>query len=187
MAFATLPTKLDEFMFEIAEPFVTTSNPLTVRPVRVPTDVMLGWAGWETTRATLAFATFPTKLAELRFEIPEPFPLMSDVTIEFMFEIPETLRDVPKTEFRFEIPKTLRVLAPNIIAELANSDVTLRVLTLAVPDTLKVTVFEAVVTRFVRFEDPLTKRFVVVTEFWTTRFARFDEPFTKRFVVVTEF
>ena len=41
-AAATLPTRLDEFMFEIPEPFEATSNPLTVRPVSVPTEVMFG-------------------------------------------------------------------------------------------------------------------------------------------------
>jgi hypothetical protein len=31
-------------------------------------------------------------LDELRFEIPEPFPLIKELTIELRFEIPETLR-----------------------------------------------------------------------------------------------
>jgi hypothetical protein len=31
-------------------------------------------------------------LDELRFEIPEPFPLNKELTIELRFEIPETLR-----------------------------------------------------------------------------------------------
>jgi hypothetical protein len=47
---------LAPFMFEIPEPLETTSNPETVRPVNVPTDVMLGWAGWTT---ELAVATVP--------------------------------------------------------------------------------------------------------------------------------
>ena len=75
-AFATLPTKLLELRFEIAEPFPENKFefriPETTSPVRVPSDVTLGWAGWETTRATLALATLPTKLLEFRFEIPEP-------------------------------------------------------------------------------------------------------------------
>ena len=34
---------------------------------------MLGWAGCDTTRATLAFATLPVMAAAVRFAIPEPF------------------------------------------------------------------------------------------------------------------
>jgi hypothetical protein len=50
---------------------------------------MFDWEACETTRATLALATFPTKLLELRFEIPEPFPVN-----KFEFKIPETTREV---------------------------------------------------------------------------------------------
>ena len=41
-ACATLPTRFDEFRFEIPEPLDTVSKPLTVSPVRVPTEVILG-------------------------------------------------------------------------------------------------------------------------------------------------
>ena len=78
LAAATLPTRLEEFMFEIAEPLEATSNPFTVKPVRVPTDVMLGCEGFVTLEATLAAATFPTKLLEFRFEIPEPLEATSN-------------------------------------------------------------------------------------------------------------
>ena len=58
MTLWAVPTVLTfaPFMFEIPEPLETTSNPETVRPVNVPTDVMLGWAGWTT---ELAVATVP--------------------------------------------------------------------------------------------------------------------------------
>ena len=42
--------------------------PETVRPLRVPTDVMFGWALPETTRATVAFWTFPETLDPWIFE-----------------------------------------------------------------------------------------------------------------------
>ena len=49
-----VPTRFEEFRFEIAEPLEAMSNPWTERPVRVPTDVMLVWAGCTT---ELAVAT----------------------------------------------------------------------------------------------------------------------------------
>jgi hypothetical protein len=64
--------------------------PETVREVRVPTDVMLGWEACETTRATLAFATLPTKFDELRDEIEAPFPAMF-----VMVAVPRTYRLEP--------------------------------------------------------------------------------------------
>ena len=43
----------------------------------VPTDVMLGCAAWDTTRATVAFATFPETddpwTLEIRFPPPEKY------------------------------------------------------------------------------------------------------------------
>ena len=72
LAAATLPTRFDEFKFEIAEPLEATKRPLIVRPVKVPTDVMLGWEGFVTLEATLAAATLPTRFDEFRFEIAEP-------------------------------------------------------------------------------------------------------------------
>ena len=88
-AFATLPTRFEELRFEIPEPLDTTRRPETVRPVRVPTLVILGWDAWETTSATFAFATFPTRFEELRFERPDAFPrYRPDV------KIPETVRPV---------------------------------------------------------------------------------------------
>ena len=44
LAAATFPTRFEEFRFEIAEPLEATRRPLIVRPVRVPTEVMFGWA-----------------------------------------------------------------------------------------------------------------------------------------------
>jgi hypothetical protein len=90
LAFATFPTKLLEFRFEIAEPFEAIKSPLTVKVVEeVPTLVILGCEAWETTRATLAFATFPTKLLEFRFEIAEPFEaIKSPLTVKVVEEVP---------------------------------------------------------------------------------------------------
>ena len=42
MAFATFPTRFEEFKFEIPDPFEAMSNPWTLSPVSVPTDVMFG-------------------------------------------------------------------------------------------------------------------------------------------------
>jgi hypothetical protein len=88
LALATLPTKFEELRFEIPEPLETTSNPEIARPVKVPTEVMLGCEGWETTRATLAAATFPTKFEELMFEIPEPLETTSNPEIARPVKVP---------------------------------------------------------------------------------------------------
>jgi len=87
---ATFPTKLLELMFEIAEPLAAIKRPLTVKVVdKVPTLVMLGCKGCETTRATLALATFPTKLLELMFEIAEPFEAIKrPLTVKVVDKVP---------------------------------------------------------------------------------------------------
>jgi hypothetical protein len=81
---ATLPTRFEELIFErpdalpmyrLALTEFRFEIPETFRLVKIPTDVMLGWAGFVTLRATLAAATFPTKFEELRFERPEPLPM----------------------------------------------------------------------------------------------------------------
>ena len=77
LADATLPTRFDEFRFEIPDPFEATKRPCILSPVRVPTLVMFGWAAPETTRATLALATLPTKFDEFRFEIANPFEMVT--------------------------------------------------------------------------------------------------------------
>jgi hypothetical protein len=59
----------------MAERFET---PETFRPVKVPKLVTLGCDAWETTRATLAFATLPTRFEEFRFEIAEPFEAINN-------------------------------------------------------------------------------------------------------------
>jgi hypothetical protein len=89
-ALATFPIKLLEFRFEIAEPLEAIKRPLTVNVVEeVPTLVMLGCKGCETTRATLAFATFPTKLLELMFEIAEPLEAIKrPLTVKVVEEVP---------------------------------------------------------------------------------------------------
>jgi hypothetical protein len=78
LAAATFPTRFEELMFEIAEPLEAMSNPLIVRPVRVPTDVMLGWAGFVTLVATLAAATLPTRFEELTLDNPDALEAMSN-------------------------------------------------------------------------------------------------------------
>ena len=77
LALATLPTKFDEFRFEIPEPLEATKRPWMFRPVSVPTLVMLGWEAPETTRATFEFATLPTRLDEFRFEIADPLEMVT--------------------------------------------------------------------------------------------------------------
>jgi hypothetical protein len=105
LEFATFPTRFDELMFEIAEPFDAISNPETVRPVSVPTLVMLGWKGWETTRATLEFATLPTRFDELMFEIAEALGAMSSpetVSVDTL-EVPVTFKAKPKSDEEFKV------------------------------------------------------------------------------------
>ena len=50
----------------------------------------MGWEAWDTTRATSAFATFPTRLDELRDEIEDPFPAMFVIVA-----VPRTYRFEP--------------------------------------------------------------------------------------------
>jgi hypothetical protein len=88
LATAAMRLVVSEFKFEIERTFripmfadgVARDDvfemPDTFRDVRVPTDVMFGWSAWETTRATVAFATFPTRFDEFRDEIDDPFPAM---------------------------------------------------------------------------------------------------------------
>jgi hypothetical protein len=57
------PETLRVEMFEIPETF---------REDRTPTLVILGWSGCETTRATFAFATFPTSTELSTFVSPLP-------------------------------------------------------------------------------------------------------------------
>ena len=110
LAAATLPTRFEEFRFEIAEPLEAVSKPFTVKPVRVPTEVMLGWEGFVTLEATLAAATFPTKFEELRLLRPDALP---------MYRLARTVE-------RFETPKTFRVAEPNTVAEFTYKVETLR-------------------------------------------------------------
>ena len=56
-----VPTRFEELRFEIPEPLEAMRSPATVRPVSVPTEVMLGWAGWTT---ELAVATVSTMALE---------------------------------------------------------------------------------------------------------------------------
>jgi hypothetical protein len=61
-ALATLPTRFEELMFERPDAFPAIKRPLTVNTVAVvPTLVMLGCEACETTKATFAFATLPTR------------------------------------------------------------------------------------------------------------------------------
>jgi hypothetical protein len=91
-AVPTVLTTLAPFMFEIPEPFpenkFACKIPETVRLVRAPTDVMLGWEGSVTLEATLAAATLPTKLDEFRFEIAEPFDTVSSPLIVSPVRVP---------------------------------------------------------------------------------------------------
>jgi hypothetical protein len=101
-AFVTLwavPTVLTlaPFMFEIAEPFpvirlVTIEFkfeiPETSRDVRVPTEVILGCEGFVTLEATFAAATFPIRLDEFMFEIPEPLDTTSRPLIVSPVRVP---------------------------------------------------------------------------------------------------
>jgi hypothetical protein len=62
-------------MLDKPDAFEAMSNPEIVREFRTPKLVMLGWAGWVTTRAALALATLPTRLEELTLDKPEAFPV----------------------------------------------------------------------------------------------------------------
>jgi hypothetical protein len=88
LADATLPTRFEEFRFERPDAFEAMSNPEIVRPVRVPTDVMFTCAGSVTLEATLAAATLPTRLEELRFERPDAFEAMSNPEIVRPVRVP---------------------------------------------------------------------------------------------------
>ena len=111
LAAATLPTKLLELRFEIPEPLEATRNPLTVRPVRVPTDVMLSCAAAVTLEATSAETTLPIMFEALKLYRPDALPMYR----------------LAMTELRFEIPKTLRVAEPKTVAEFTYRVETFRV------------------------------------------------------------
>jgi hypothetical protein len=86
---ATFPTRLAEFRFEAPEALLAIRSPWIVRVAPTfPTLVILGWDPWLTTMATLACATFPTRLAEFRFEAPEALLAMRSpwTVIEFPSE-----------------------------------------------------------------------------------------------------
>ena len=68
-------------MFDIPDPLEAMSRPETVRPVRVPTLVILGWAAVITLCAVGTVETFEP----LMFDIPDPLEAMSN---------PETLSPV---------------------------------------------------------------------------------------------
>ena len=71
--FATVPTfRVPTLAVGVTREF-RFETPETFRDVRIPTLVMFGWAACETTRATFAFATFPTKFDELRAYRAAPF------------------------------------------------------------------------------------------------------------------
>jgi hypothetical protein len=59
--------------FPVKNTFVVVKELATAKFVRSPTLVMFGWAACETTRATLAFATLPTRFEELREYRAAPF------------------------------------------------------------------------------------------------------------------
>ena len=99
MTLWAVPTVLTlaPFMFEIAEPFpvirlVTIEFkfeiPETSRDVRVPTEVILGCEGFVTLEATFAAATFPIRLDEFMFEIPEPLDTTSRPLIVSPVRVP---------------------------------------------------------------------------------------------------
>jgi hypothetical protein len=69
---------------------VALTFPLEYRPVRVPTEVILGCEAFVTLWAVPTVLT----LAPFMFEIPEPLPLIRELVIEFKFEIPETFKEV---------------------------------------------------------------------------------------------
>jgi hypothetical protein len=68
----------EPFMLDKPEALPTSrpacATPETVKEVKVPTDVMFGWEGCETTRATLALATLPTSTELRTFVRPLPCP-----------------------------------------------------------------------------------------------------------------
>lgn len=55
--------------------------PVTLREVKVPTLVILGWAACVTTRAKLAAATFPTSDDDVKFVRKRPSPVKYPLTV----------------------------------------------------------------------------------------------------------
>ena len=58
MALATLPTRFEALTLDNPDAFEAMSNPLIDRPVKVPTEVMLGWAATVTLWAVGTVETF---------------------------------------------------------------------------------------------------------------------------------
>ena len=73
-------------MFESPEAFPVNKfefkTPPTVRLVRTPTDVILGWEFWETTRARSDSATLPVTLEPVSEYRAAPFPAIFETIIE---------------------------------------------------------------------------------------------------------
>ena len=86
----------EPFTFEIADPFEAMSKPWTLRPVKVPTDVMFGWEAVITLRDVGTVETFEP----FTFEIADPFEAMSK---------PWTLRPVKvPTDVMFPVKRQSR-------------------------------------------------------------------------------
>ena len=122
----TVPVKFDELMFEIPDPFEATSNPCMFRPVKVPTEVMFGWAAWTT---ELAVATVPMMAFEWipkrPWPSPEIVPAMRDPMTLKVVRVPREvmldwagLTTEPATFAKFTVPerfetcKLLKALPP---------------------------------------------------------------------------
>ena len=88
-AAAILPITFAALMFDIPEPFDATKRPFIVRPVRVPTLVMLGWSGLETLSARLATTDV---FAVWTFVKPPPSPYKNMAFITPVCVRPVTVR-----------------------------------------------------------------------------------------------
>ena len=85
-AVPTVPMTFDAFKLEIADPFEMIASPWTLSPVRVPTDVMFGWAVFVT---VWAVPTVPMTFDAFKLDRAYPFPVYA-----FAFRVPATDSDV---------------------------------------------------------------------------------------------
>ena len=73
----TVPVTFAPLILSIPDPSEIIASPLTLRLVRVPTEVMFGCEACETTVAKNARETVPVTFEPLIFDIPDPFEIIA--------------------------------------------------------------------------------------------------------------